>query len=57
MEIKNPLHPGELIGNNLAELGGTIVEAAKAVGITRQELHNLIAGRARSAGNKGLRAA
>jgi hypothetical protein len=32
--------------------GRTIVEGAKALGITRQQLHNLIAGRARCAGNK-----
>jgi len=45
MEMKNPPHPGELIGDNLTELDVSIVEAAKALGITRQQLHNLIAGR------------
>jgi addiction module HigA family antidote len=45
MQMKNPPHPGELIGDNLDELGVTVVEAAKALGITRQQLHNLIAGR------------
>ena len=45
MEMKNPPHPGELIGDNLAELGVSISAAAKALGITRQQLHNLIAGR------------
>ena len=45
MEMKNPPHPGELIGDNLTELDVSIVEATKALGITRQQLHNLIAGR------------
>ena len=45
MEMKNPPHPGELIGNNLDELGVSISAAAKALGITRQQLHNVIAGR------------
>lgn len=45
MEMKNPPHPGELIGDSLAELGVSISEAARGLGITRQQLHNLIAGR------------
>ena len=45
MDMKNPPHPGELIGDTLEEIGVTISAAAKALGITRQQLHNLIAGR------------
>ena len=45
MEMKSPPHPGELIGDTLDELDVTIVAAAKGLGITRQQLHNLIAGR------------
>ncbi len=45
MEMKNPPHPGELIGDNLGELGISITDAARGLGITRQQLHNLIAGR------------
>jgi antitoxin HigA-1 len=45
MPKKNPPHRGELIGDNFAELDVSIVEAAKALCITRQQLHNLIAGR------------
>ena len=45
MQMKNPPHPGELIGDNLEELGVSISAAAKGLGITRQQLHNLIAGR------------
>lgn len=45
MEMKNPPHPGELIGDNLEELSISITDAARGLGITRQQLHNLIAGR------------
>jgi addiction module HigA family antidote len=45
MEMKSPPHPGELTGDSLEELGMSICAAAKGLGITRQQLHNLIAGR------------
>ena len=45
LEMKNPAHPGELIGDTLDELGVSVTKAAKVLGITRQQLHNLIAGR------------
>ena len=45
MEMKSPPHPGELIGDSFAELGLSITRAAKGLGITRQQLHNVIAGR------------
>jgi antitoxin HigA-1 len=45
MEMKNPPHPGELIGDALDELGVSVSAAAKGLGITRQQLHNLISGR------------
>ena len=45
MPMKNPPHPGELIGDSLAEAGVSIVAAARGLGVTRQQLHNLIAGR------------
>jgi len=45
MDMKNPPHPGELIGDSLEELGISISEAARGLGITRQQLHNLIAER------------
>ena len=45
MEMKNPPHPGELIGDTLGELKISVSEAARGLGITRQQLHNLIAGR------------
>jgi addiction module HigA family antidote len=45
LPMKNPAHPGELIGETLTELGVSISEAAKVLGITRQQLHNVISGR------------
>ena len=45
LSMKNPAHPGELISETLNELGVSISEAARVLGITRQQLHNLIAGR------------
>jgi len=34
-----------MIGDSLDEMGVSIVTAAKAIGVSRQQLHNLIAGR------------
>jgi addiction module HigA family antidote len=45
MPMKNPPHPGEMIGDEIEALGVSISDAAKALGVTRQQLHNLIAGR------------
>ena len=45
MTMKNPAHPGELIRETLDELDVSVTEAAKTLGITRQQLHNLMAGR------------
>lgn len=45
MPMKDPPHPGEMIGDALEEMGISVAEAAKAMGVTRQQLHNLIGGR------------
>jgi addiction module HigA family antidote len=45
MPMKNPPHPGEMIGDSIDEMGVSVVDAAKALGVTRQQLHNVIAGR------------
>ncbi|MFZ1090917.1 MAG: HigA family addiction module antitoxin [Xanthobacteraceae bacterium] len=42
---ENPPHPGELIGDSLGELGVSISEAARVLGVTCQQLHNVITGR------------
>jgi len=43
--MKNPSHPGSLIKSDLDELGLSVVAAAAALGISRQQLHSVIAGR------------
>jgi len=45
MEMKNPVHPGLLVKECLDDLGLSVAEAAKGLGITRQQLHNVVAGR------------
>jgi len=45
MPMKNPSHPGSLIKADIDELGLSVMDAAKALGISRQ-LHAVIAGRA-----------
>ncbi|MBF0523762.1 MAG: HigA family addiction module antidote protein [Deltaproteobacteria bacterium] len=45
MDMKNPAHPGFLVKECLDELGLSVAAAAKGLGITRQQLHNVIAGR------------
>lgn len=45
MTMTSPPHPGELLDDTLQEIGVTISAAARGLGITRQQLHNVIAGR------------
>lgn len=45
MEMKNPVHPGLLVKECLDDLGLTVAEAAAALHITRQQLHNIVGGR------------
>ena len=42
MAMKNPPHPGHTIRNMLNELGLSITGAAKALGVNRQTLNNLV---------------
>ena len=42
MAMKSPVHPGELVRANLEELGFSTAAAAKALGVTRQQLHNVM---------------
>jgi antitoxin HigA-1 len=45
MRMKNPPHPGELIRDNLADLGLSVAEGAAGLGVTRQQLYNVINGK------------
>jgi len=47
MPMKNPPHPGESVRADCIEpLGLTVTAAAKALGVSRQALNNLINGQA-----------
>jgi antitoxin HigA-1 len=45
MPMKNPVHPGALAKANLDELNLSVAEAARAMKIPRQQLHNVMQGR------------
>jgi antitoxin HigA-1 len=45
MPMKNPVHPGELVKANLDELELSVAEAASGLGVTRQQLYNVISGK------------
>jgi antitoxin HigA-1 len=45
MRMKNPVHPGVLVKANLEELGVSVADAAKALGVTRQALYNVVSGK------------
>ena len=42
MRMKNPVHPGQLVKENLDHLGLSVAEAAAGMGITRQQLYRII---------------
>ncbi|HRE61902.1 MAG TPA: HigA family addiction module antitoxin [Micropepsaceae bacterium] len=42
MQMKNPVHPGALIKSELEAMEIPVATAAKALGITRQQLYNVI---------------
>ena len=47
MPMKNPPHPGRIVKQDCVEpLGLTITEAARALGVTRLALNNLVNGKA-----------
>jgi antitoxin HigA-1 len=43
--MKNPAHPGLLLKDDIEELGLSVAEAAKGIGVTRQQLYNVISGK------------
>ena len=48
MPMKNPPHPGKVVRVSCLEpLGLSVTEGAKALGVSRQALSNLVNGRAR----------
>jgi antitoxin HigA-1 len=56
MMMKNPCHPGEIIREDvLAPLGLNVTQAAKALGVTRQALSNMLNGRTSLTAEMALR--
>jgi addiction module HigA family antidote len=46
MPIKNPIHPGRIMKHDCLEpLGLTVTDAARALGVTRQALNNVVNGK------------
>ena len=45
MPMKSPAHPGRLIKNELDNMGLSVAAAAEGLGITRQQLYNVINGK------------
>jgi addiction module HigA family antidote len=44
MAMKNPAHPGSLIRDNIEELSLSVADAAKGLGVTRQQLYKVMKG-------------
>ncbi|MDN5927118.1 MAG: HigA family addiction module antitoxin [Hyphomicrobiales bacterium] len=42
MTMKNPAHPGSLVKDNIEELGLSVADAARGLGVTRQQLYKVI---------------
>ncbi len=45
MPMKSPAHPGRLIKNEIDEMGLSVAAAAEGLGVTRQQLYNVINGK------------
>jgi antitoxin HigA-1 len=43
--MHSPSHPGRIIAGDIEALGFSVQEAAKALGVTRQQLHKIISGK------------
>lgn len=45
MHMRNPPHPGLGLRDDIEALGWPVAEAAEALGVTRQQLYNVINGK------------
>ncbi len=43
--MKTPAHPGRLIKNEIDDMGLSVAAAAEGLGVTRQQLYNVINGK------------
>ena len=58
MPMKNPPHPGKAVRVSCLEpLGLSVTEGARALGVSRQALSNVVNGRARISGDMAIRLA
>jgi addiction module HigA family antidote len=55
MPMKHPAHPGEVVQSELEELGVSVAAAARALGVTRQQLYNVISGKSRVTAEMAVR--
>jgi len=56
MAMKNPVHPGEILRDDvLAELGLTVSDAAERLGVSRVTLSRVLHGHARVSPNLAVR--
>jgi addiction module HigA family antidote len=53
--MKNPSHPGRLVADELDYLGLSVAEAARGLGITRQQLYRIIRGESGISADVALR--
>ena len=44
MPMKSPAHPGRLLKDDIEAVGLTVAEAAKSLGVTRQQLYRVLNG-------------
>lgn len=58
MSMKNPPHPGSIVRHECLEpLGLSVSDGAKALGVSRQALNNLVNGHSRVSGEMAVRLA
>ena len=55
MPMKNPPHPGSLVADELEVLGWSVAGAAKRLGVSRQQLSNVVSGRSAISAEMALR--
>ncbi len=55
MPMKNPPHPGLGLRDDLAELGLSVAGAAVGLGVTRQQLYNVLKGKSAISPDMALR--
>ena len=55
MPMKNPPHPGAGLKDDIEELGLTVAEAAAGLGVTRQQLYNVLNGKSAITPDMALR--